>query len=107
MDFGGALLAAFIAASAADGVTTHMALHTQPWTENGRIYSLNEVGLAKHPWAVIGVKAGAAGVTVLWTTANKTHHPTAVKVVLIVGAAAYTGIAVHNYKLYQRATANR
>ena len=84
-------LAAFLGASSADTITTAKALHA----------GAAEGNPALQGWHLPAVKATSAALTTAWALKATKEHPKTVRTVLIIGGAFYTGIALHNYGVYQ------
>jgi hypothetical protein len=86
------VLATWLTASAADGVTTFMAV-------NAGAHELNPLVKTPELMAVEKATIGMAGVLVAhrW----EKQHPKLVKVFAIAATVGYSALAVHNYQVYQ------
>jgi len=85
-------LAAWLTASAADGVTTFIATGAGAKEQNPFFKSPEVLAVEK-------AAIGAASVAVAYHWEEK--HPKLVRVLAITGASGYTALAVHNWQVYQ------
>jgi hypothetical protein len=86
------LLATWLTASAADGVTTFLAASEGAREANP---------FFKTPQVVAVEKAAVGVVTVAAAYRWEKEHPKLVRVLAVAGAVGYSALAVHNWQVYQ------
>ncbi len=86
------LMATWLTASAADGVTTFMATKAGARETNPFFKTPEALALEK---AAVGI--GSAAIAYRW----EKQHPKLVRVMAIAAATGYTAAAIHNWQVYQ------